>query len=388
MAKNAPGRHYRKSITTEEAYRMFSTDKKAEKWFIEARWGKEEDMFCPRCGSTKTKRVPSRKPMPFHCGDCRKYFSVQTCTVMERSKIALRHWAILIYTEATGLQGTPSMKVHRDFGITQKSAWFMLHRIRESYASMCDDLLEEGGLEGSVELDETAIGGKAGKMNKKQRKAFKERGGAQGFSGKEIIAGAKQRETGKIVVRQIDNRDKESLQKLVNDFTAEGSTVYTDEAKGYKGMENRTHKSVNHSANKYVVGNAHNNGLESFWSAFKRGLPSFVKVSPKHVVRYAIEFAGRHNDRPLDTKEQMTLLTKGMVGRRLTYVDLIADNGRSSFARPIAGSVEEQAMLARQKEEEEDNLLIGTPPEWVEGYEGTTGIGNCNTTEEWWGKEE
>ena len=389
MANNAPGRHYRKSITVEQIHRMFSTDKKAEKWFIEARWGKEGDMFCPRCGSTKTKRV-KHPTMPFHCSDCRKRFSVKTGTVMESSKIPLRQWAVLVYTEATELRGTPSMKLHRDVGITQKSAWFMLHRIRESYASMCEGLLEEGGLQGSIELDETAVGGKASLMNKKQHRAFKARGGAQGFSGKEIIAGAKQRESGKIVVRQIDNRDRESLQKLVTDFTAEGATVYTDEARGYRGMENRTHQAVNHSANKYVMGQAHTNGMESFWFAFKRGLDSFISVSPKHVIRYAIEFAGRHNDRPLDTMEQMRLLACGMVGKRLTYKDLIADNGRSNFAKPVAGSEEEQVLKMKQAEKEalkDPNCWdLGIPPEWVEGYEGTTGIGNCNTAREW-GKE-
>ena len=348
MANNAPGRHYRKGLTSEEVHKMFSTDKKAENWFIKARWGKREDVYCPRCGCTEINHKANHPTMPFHCKGCRKFFSVRTESLMECSRIPLRHWAKVLYMEAKDLRGIPSMMLHREFGITQKSAWFMLHRIRESYAGMCEGLIEDGGMKGTIEMDETAVGGKVGKMNAKQKKAFYARGGGTGFKGKEIIAGAKVRETGKIVVRQIDGRDKKSLQKLVNDFTAPGSTVYTDEAPGYKGMEDRTHVAVNHSANKYVIGNAHNNGLESFWSAFKRGLPSFVKVSPKHVVRYAIEFAGRHNDRPADTIEQMTLLAKGMVGRRLTYEDLIADNGRSNFANPAGGSDEEVTKLERE----------------------------------------
>ena len=104
----------------------------------------------------------------------------------------------------------------------------------------------------------------------------------------------------------------------------------------------------------------------------------YHKVSPKHVGRYAVEFAGRHNDRPLDTKEQMTLLAKGAVGVRLTYKDLIADNGRSNFARPLGDSEEEAKMLEKKAKREEENLWPGTPPEWVKGYEGTTGIATGN----------
>lgn len=337
MAHNAPGRHTRVGITSDQMHEMFRTERQAENWFIKARWGSKENAFCPHCGSTRVKVIVNRKPQPFRCKDCRKHFSVKTDTLMENSKISLKHWAKVLYLETKDLRSNPSMMIYREIGVTQKTAWFMLHRIRESYAAMCEGLIEEGGLTGEVEIDETAVGGKVGKMNPKQKKAFYARGGGTGFKGKEIIAGAKSRETGKIVVRQIDSRDRESLQGLVNAFTAKGSTVYTDEASGYKGMD-REHVAVNHSANKFVIGNAHNNGLESFWSAFKRGLPSFVKVSPKHVIRYAIEFAGRHNDRPKDTLEQMELLAQGMVGRRLTYKDLTKDNGRSNFARPMFGT--------------------------------------------------
>ena len=348
MANNAPGRHYRAGLTSEQVHEMFRTERQAENWFIKARWGRKEDAYCPHCGSTNVRQIPTRKPQPFRCRDCRKHFSIKTKTLMEGSNIKLKHWAKCLYWESKDLRGIPSMMLHREIGVTQKTAWFMLHRIRESYAGMCEGLIEDGGMKGTIEMDETAVGGKVGKMNAKQKKAFYARGGGTGFKGKEIIAGAKVRETGKIVVRQIDSRDRDSLQKLVEDFTAPGSTVYTDEAKGYKGMD-REHKAVNHSAKHYVLGLAHTNGMESFWFALKRGFDSFIKVSPKHVVRYAIEFAGRHNDRPVDTIEQMTLLAKGMVGRRLTYADLIADNGKSNFARPLGGTPESDAINAKVK---------------------------------------
>ena len=348
MAQQAPGKHTRKGITVEEAHRMFATDRKAEKWFIEARYGDEDNMFCPRCGSTETKRI-KHPTMPFWCKDCRKHFSIKTGTAMERSRIAIRHWARLIYIEATELRGTPSMKIHRDFGITQKSAWFMLHRIRESYIKMVSEVLESGKFRGTVEVDETSVGGKANKMNKKQKRAFKARGGGTGMKGKELVAAVKERESGKIVPKRIEDTSKETLQGLVYDTTEKGAKVMTDEAHGYKGLVDREHLAVNHSAKNFVVGKAHNNGLESFWSTFKHGINgSFYKLSPKHIERYANEFAGRHNDRPLDTRKQMALLAKGLVGRRLTYKDLIADNGLSNFARPLAGSDEEMTLLERE----------------------------------------
>ena len=348
MANRAPGKHTRTGLTIEEAHRMFATDRKAEKWFIEARWGSEDKMFCPRCGSTKTKRI-KHPTMPFHCGDCRKYFSIKTGTAMERAKIPLRHWARLIYIEATELRGVPSMKVHRDFGITQRSAWFMIHRIRESYTKMVGEVLTGGKFRGEVEADETAIGGKANRMSKKQKKAFKARGGGTGFGGKELVAAVKDRESNKIVPRRIEDRTKETLQGLIYETTEKGAVVMTDEADGYKGMVDREHLSVNHSAKNFVVGQAHNNGLESFWSTLKHGINgSFYKISPKHLNRYVDEFAGRHNDRPLDTRKQMELIARGLVGRRLTYEDLIADNGLDNFARPLAGMEKETTSLAQK----------------------------------------
>lgn len=152
--RNAPGRHYREGISLLDLFNLFPNEAAAEAWFENERWG-ETGLFCPRCGGCdRVKPIESRKPMPYWCGDCRQRFSVRTGTLMERSKIPLHKWAIAVYMVTTSLKSVSSMKLHRDLGITQKSAWFMLHRIRQAYE------LDEPLLDGPVEIDETYVGGK------------------------------------------------------------------------------------------------------------------------------------------------------------------------------------------------------------------------------------
>ena len=131
--QSAPGRHYREGITLIELFRMFPDEGSAEQWFEDGRWG-TTGMYCPRCGGVdRIKPINGRKPMPYWCGDCKKRFSVRTGTLMERSKIPLQKWCVAIFLVTTSLKSVSSMKLHRDLGITQKSAWFMLHRIRQAY---------------------------------------------------------------------------------------------------------------------------------------------------------------------------------------------------------------------------------------------------------------
>ena len=205
------------------------------------------------------------------------------------------------------------MKLHRDLGITQKTAWFMMHRIREAFPA------SEEAFAGPVEVDETYIGGKRKNMSKSRRRQQYGRGTV----GKTTVIGAKDRASNKIAAAKITLADKETLHGFVKTVSASDAKVYTDEAKAYDGIE-RDHGQVNHSAGEYVRGRAHTNGVESFWALLKRGYRgTFHNFSAKHLNRYVQEFAGRHNDRNSDTIDMMTHLAAGMVGRHLSYRKLI-----------------------------------------------------------------
>ena len=311
----APGRADREGMSVIDLFKMFPDNASARKWMEELRWPTGE-RHCPVCGSLKTKTVPNEKPMPYHCGDCRKYFSVKTGTVMQSSKIGLQKWVIAMYLMSTSLKGVSSMKLHRDLGVTQKTAWLLAQKIRQGWLEGQDD---SDKLEGPVEVDETFIGGKGRNMHKNKRP----KGG--GATGKSIVVGAIERD-GDIRVEHVEGSDAQTLQVFIEQNVEQGSTVYTDKWKGYAGVSyNYEHEAVNHSIGEYVRGQVHTNGIESFWATLKRGYKgTYHKMSAKHLSRYITEFAGRHNVRDFDTIVQMEMLAKGFVGKRLRYKDLIA----------------------------------------------------------------
>ena len=246
MAKNAPGKVHRAGITLVQLMDMFPDEASAVAWFESVI--RPDGRHCPKCGSVRTREASHAKT-PYWYTDCRSYFSVKTGTAMQQSKAPMRKRAIAFYLCLTSLKSVSSMKLHRDIGVTQATAWFMLHRIRQAWAIDDDDQFD-----GPVEVDEAYFGGKRENMSLAKRRELAEAGAGRGAVGKTAVVGIKDRDTNEVRAEVITDTTGETLQGFVREHAEEGATVYTDENRSYLGLKRDfEHDSVNHAANTWTT---------------------------------------------------------------------------------------------------------------------------------------
>jgi transposase-like protein len=268
---------------------------------------------CPWCESKESSFISTRRI--WKCKACHKNYTVKLGTIMEDSPIGLDKWLAAIWMIAGAKNGISSYEIHRGLGITQKSAWFLLHRIRLAMQKESFDKLS-----GEIEADETFIGGKARNMHKHKR-AEKIKG--RGPVGKAIVMGVLERH-GEVRTKVVDNRDSETLQAEIRENVELGSEVFTDELAAYEGLSpDFYHQAINHAVG-YVQGRVHTNGIENFWALLKRCLKgTYISVMPFHLFRYLDEEAFRYNNRKVTDQIRFLLVAPGIIGRRITYRKLI-----------------------------------------------------------------
>jgi transposase-like protein len=299
--------------------------------YLKARRWPDGEVKCPTCGRTDVSFVPSRRLWQCKTRHPKAQFSIKTGTVLEDSPLGLDKWLPVMWMVANCKNGVSSWEIHRSLGVTQKTAWFMLHRVRLGMQSKpgYGKMTKLGGGSGSeVEVDETFIGGRIQNMHKDRKLRYNQSGGMYG--GKAIVAGILDRDARQVRAKVIPNVKRETLQDEILNNVKFGTTVYTDDAVRYDKLHWRyVHEVVNHSQ-EYVRGRVHTNGMENFWSLLKRGLKgTYVAVEPFHLDRYIDEQVFRYNNRatrdnPLNDADRFSLLCSQIVGKRLTYAELTA----------------------------------------------------------------
>src|SRR5438094_7344109 len=300
--------------TLQEAIVYFSNPDNCLDYLVARRW--PNGVVCPTCGRIDARFLANQRKWQCKSVHHHRQFSIKVGTIFEDSPLGLDKWLTAAWTITNDKNGISSYEVARALGVTQKTAWFMMHRIRKTMQT--GSFLKK--FSGTVEVDETFIGGKARNMHIAQRKR---RITGTGTKDKVAVMGIVER-GGEIRAMVVDNRKKKTLQDEVREHVQAGSALYSDDLKSYDGLEGQyAHKVINHAV-AYVDGVVHTNTLENFWSLLKRGLHgTYVSVEPFHLFRYLDEQAFRYNERELTDSERFRLVCAATVRLRLTYRELI-----------------------------------------------------------------
>jgi transposase-like protein len=319
----------------QEAILYFAKPENCREYLVARRWP-DGNVVCPRCGSKNVLFL--EKYNRWHCREKHKapQFTLKTGTIFEDSPLGLDKWLTAMWMLCNCKNGVSSWEIHRSLKVTQKSAWFMLGRLRLALQDTAS-----GGKLGSpnsapVEVDETFIGGKARFMHRAKRERMSSDGGMQGGHGKTVVMGLLER-GGRVKATVIPHRKQNLPEMIVREMVAPGTEVHTDEFSGYYNLKDGyVHKVINHLEG-YVKENVHTNGIENFWACLKRGIGgTYIAVEPFHLFRYVDEQAFRFNNRatrdnPLNDSDRFDAAVRQIVGKRLTYKELTGKDSEVAF---------------------------------------------------------
>jgi transposase-like protein len=307
--------------TLQEAIIYFADPANCREYLVARRW--PNGVICPRCGSSKVVFLERYNRWQCSVTHAARQFTSKTGTIFEDSPIGLDKWLLAMWQVVNCKNGISSYEVAKAIGVTQKSAWFMDHRIRLAFG-----MEPRAKASGHVEADETFIGGKARNMHASERaRRITGTGGKDKTAVMGILERGKDKEPSKVRTIVVPNRKKGALQTEVRQHVEAGAALYTDALKSYKGLTEFEHQVVDHAL-EYVKGQVHTNGLENFWSLLKRGIRgTYVSVEPFHLFRYLDEQVYRFNNRRMTDAERFDFAVKGIVGKRLTFAEVTGKTG-------------------------------------------------------------